>query len=99
MHNPSYKHITEAGYSLMKELKPGALIRVSWIEDPDGDAEWGGQIYDLEGNENNIAMFIEWMPDIFNTKDIITFKCLWEDKIYYSSTRALIEILKHEENK
>jgi len=99
MNKSPYKHITKAGYRLMEELKPGALIRVSWIEDPDQDAEWGGQIYDLEGGEHNIVMLIKWMPEIFNATDIISFKCLWEDKLYYSSTNALIEVLKHEENK
>lgn len=74
----------------MEEIRPGALIRVSWIEDPDADAEWGAHIYDLENNDNNVVMLIQWMPYIRNARNIITFKCLWEDKIYYSSTQALL---------
>jgi hypothetical protein len=78
----------------MEEIRPGALIRVSWIEDPDADAEWGAHIFDLSDDDSNVVMLIEWMPYIHNSKNVITFKCLWEDKVYYSSTNALLEKVK-----
>lgn len=78
----------------MEEIRPGALLRISWIEDPEADAEWGlDMIYFDEAEEENIVMLIEWMPEIRNTKNVITFKCLHEDKIYYSSTIAILEII------
>jgi hypothetical protein len=41
-----------------------------------------------------VVMLIEWMPYVNNAKNIITFKCLYEDKLYYSSTNALVEVVK-----
>jgi hypothetical protein len=91
---PKYPHIDENGIRLMEEIRPGALLRISWIEDPEADAEWGlDMIYFDEAEEENIVMLIEWMPYVRNTKNVITFKCLHEDKIYYSSTIAILEIL------
>lgn len=91
---PIYPHIGEEGIRLMEEIRPGALLRISWIEDPEADAEWGlDMIYFDEAEEENIVMLIEWMPHVRNTKNVITFKCLHEDKIYYSSTIAILEIL------
>ena len=89
-----YSHITAAGYQLMETLKPGSLIRVKWIEDTDDvyGAEWGLNMYHLD-DENNVVMLVEWKPEIPETKGIINFTCLWEDKIYSSSTYALLEIL------
>ena len=91
---PKYSHIDENGIRLMEEIRPGALLRISWIEDPEADAEWGlDMIYFDEAEEENIVMLIEWMPYVRNTKNVITFKCLHEDKIYYSSKIAILEIL------
>jgi hypothetical protein len=44
--------------------------------------------------QNNIVLLVEWMPFINNAKNIITFKCLHEDKLYLSSTNALLEIIR-----
>ena len=91
---PLYPHIGEEGARLMEEIRPGALLRISWIEDPEADAEWGlDMIYFDEAEEENIVMLIEWMPEVQNTKNVITFKCLHEDKIYYSSTVAILETI------
>ena len=85
---------------MMEEIRPGALLRVSWIEDPEADAEWGlDMIYFEDAKElgyeelNNIVLLVEWMPHVNNAKNIISFKCLYEDKLYYSSTNALVEVL------
>ena len=78
----------------MEEIRPGALLRISWIEDPEADAEWGlDMIYFDENEEENIVMLIEWMPEVQNTKNVITFKCLHEDRVYYSSTVAILQVL------
>jgi hypothetical protein len=93
-----YGHITEKGYAYMEKVKPGTLLRVEWIEDPDVNAEWGLHIIDFEdyNEENNVVMLIKWMPEIRNITDVITFKCLWQDKLYFSSTKAIIELIHHE---
>lgn len=92
--NP-YPHINAVGMKLMEEIRPGALLRVGWIEDPNMDGEWGlDMIYFDESEENNIVMLLEWMPHVKNNKNIITFKCLHEDKIYYSSTHTILEVIK-----
>jgi len=94
---PIYPHIGEEGARLMEEIQPGALLRVSWIEEPDGDAEWGGHIYwfedDPDNVDSNIVMLLEWMPNVHNAKNVITFKCLWLDKVYYSSSAAMLGIM------
>ena len=96
-----YSHIDETGMKLMESISPGTLLRVSWIEDPEADGEWGlDMIYfdDVDKTEddetNNIIMLLEWMPEVHNNKNIITFKCLHEYKIYYSSTYAILEVLR-----
>jgi hypothetical protein len=91
-----YSHINKTGIKMMEKIRPGALLRVSWIEDPEADAEWGlDMIYFEDAEEqNNIVLLVEWMPYINNAKNIITFKCLHEDKLYFSSTNALLEIIR-----
>lgn len=76
----------------MKHISPGCLLKVEWVDDPDVNAEWGLNILDLEDDEN-IVMFIKWRPEVFNSKDVISFQCLYQDKIYNCSTIAIIEIL------
>jgi len=70
-----YAHIDKTGIKMMEEIRPGALLRVSWIEDPEADAEWGlDMIYFEDAEEqNNIVLLVEWMPYINNAKNIITF--------------------------
>jgi len=95
MKRRTYSHIDKSGMKMMEEIRPGALLRVSWIEDPEADAEWGlDMVYFEDPEVNNIVLLIEWMPYINNAKNIITFKCLYEDKIYLSSTHALVEIVQ-----
>lgn len=99
--NNPYKHITKAGYDLMDSIPTGSLLRVKWIEDPDDvdGAEWGTNLIefdDLEPDEdiNNVVLLLRWRPEIENAPDVISFDCLWGDKIYSSSTYALIEVVK-----
>lgn len=83
----------------MESIKPGALLRVNWVEDPDEISDWGGDMTyldeaNLENETDNIVMLIDWMPFISNTKNVISFRCLYKSKIYYSSTYALVEVIK-----
>lgn len=96
MRRRTYSHIDKTGIKMMEDIRPGALLRVSWIEDPEADAEWGlDMIYFEDPLElPPVVMLIEWMPYVNNAKNIITFKCLYEDKLYYSSTNALVEVIK-----
>lgn len=85
----------------MESIKPGSLLRVNWVEDPDEISDWGGDMtyFDAsseEKNIDNIVMLIEWMPYISNSKNVISFKCLYKNKIYYSSTYGLVEIIDYE---
>lgn len=98
----TYKHITEAGYAMMEEIPPGTLLKVKWIEDMEDvdGAEWGTNMIYFDHNEDqnvddicNIVMLIRWRPEIENAINIINFDCLWQDKLYSSSTYALIEVL------
>ena len=61
-----YTHIDKTGIKMMEEIRPGALLRVSWIEDPEADAEWGLDMIYFEDSEelNNIVLLVEWMPYI-----------------------------------
>lgn len=88
----------------MNSIPLGSLLRVKWIENPNVDAEWGDHLLWFEDElqdanntdaNNDIVMLLEWMPFILNSQNIITFKCLWEDNIYYSSTAAINSIVKH----
>lgn len=92
-----YPHLDKQGIKIMDEIRPGALLRVSWIEDPEADGEWGLDMIYFDAEEDseldNIVLLLEWMPQIQNTKNIISFKCLHQDKIYYSSTYALLEVI------
>lgn len=97
MKRKKYPHIDSKGMQMMEEIPVGSLLRVSWIEDPEADGEWGlDMIYfeDPDEDLNNLILLLEWMPEVQNNKNIITFKCLHENKIYYSSTHALVEIIK-----
>ena len=96
MKRRTYSHIDKTGIKMMEEIRPGALLRVTWIEDPEADAEWVLDMiyFDEPPDLPPIVMLIEWMPYVNNAKNIITFKCLYEDKLYHSSTNALVEVIK-----
>ena len=101
-----YRHIDEKGSELMDSIPPGSLLRVKWIENPNVDAEWGQHILwfddtdypelDSIDSDQNVVMLLEWMPEIYNSQNVITFKCLWENNIYYSSTAAINSIIEHD---
>lgn len=92
---PQYNHVTEPCYQMMKSINPGSLLRVRWIEDTDDvyGAEWGLNMHHLD-DENNVVMLIKWNPDIPEARGIVNFTCLWEAKLYSSSTHALIEVFQ-----
>lgn len=99
-----YQHIDEKGIELMNSIPLGSLLRVKWIENPNVDAEWGNHIIWFEdtdypdpssiNSDENIVMLLEWMPEIYNSQNVITFKCLWENNIYYCSTAGINSIIQ-----
>lgn len=94
-----YRHIDEQGMKLMESVSPGSLLRVSWIEEIETEECLLGEenyilFSDEVSEETNIVMLIEWKPQIINAENIICFNCLYKDRLYNSSTAALLEVLK-----
>lgn len=89
------RNIPELGYDLIKEIPPGTLIKVSWLEDENffNGIEWGTKMHFLEPPDN-VVMLIQWYPESTIIPGHISFDCLWKNKVYNSSTHSLIEIVK-----
>lgn len=95
MSKVNINHLTELGFKTMERIPPGTLLRVSWIDLPDENPEWGLNNHDFDDDDtDNIVMLVKWRPEVRNLKDVITFTCLWQDKLAISSSAAIKEIIK-----
>lgn len=91
----TFSHITELGYQTMQAIPPGTLIRVSWIDIPDANAEWGLNSIDFDDDaEDNIVMLVKWRPEVKNVQNVISFQCLWQDQLANSASSCIREIVK-----